>query len=66
MHVARKVITVDPKCEKMPASVQLHAMGVKPDSEEANDALGNDETLSKALILTVNQTLESPTRGRMR
>ena len=45
MHVARKVITVDPKsAKKTPSSVQLHAMGVEPDSKEANDARGNDET----------------------
>ena len=32
------------ECEKTPSSVQLHAMGVKPDSEGANDALDNDKT----------------------
>jgi hypothetical protein len=32
------------ECEKTPSSVQLHTMGVEPDSEEANDALGNNET----------------------
>ncbi len=32
------------ECEKTPSSVQLHAMGVEPDSEEANGTPDNDET----------------------
>jgi hypothetical protein len=32
------------ECEKTLSSAHLHAMGVEPDSEEANDTPGNDET----------------------
>ena len=37
------------ECQKTPSSVQLHAMGVEPDSEEANDAPDNAEPPFKGI-----------------
>ena len=54
------------ECEKMPSSVQLHAMGVKPDSKEANDALGNDETPFKGIDFNGEPDVGITDEGRMR